>query len=185
MELRELNAELGLPWGLGKVGGVWAPDEQERLAAWEMLIELSTRVATVQLPAEQGLLREALDSLYCLFDITREILRRHGPSVSRPRPPRTVSFAFFAIAVLNAGLRPMLSYWHPVLSDYEQERPPGASSLDWETAWDRSPELRRDLDAVRTLLTSYAGLMADVCDCRSLLVAIDFRLPKPPGSQQG
>ena len=113
--LEEINAELGLPWGLGKVGGVWKPDDGERAAAWEMLVELSTRVALVELRSGEGLLRETLASYYALFGVTRDILRRHGVSTARPDPARgsTVSFAALAIAVLNGAIRPCLLYTSP------------------------------------------------------------------------
>src|SRR4051812_39335975 len=142
MQLREVNAELGLPWGLGKVGGTWTPDEEERNAAWEMLVELSTRIALVNLRPGQGLLREALTSHYSLFAITREILRRHGAATAQPDPRRgsTVSFAALAISVLNGAIRPLLAYWHPTLADYEQRRPSEISSIEWERLWERADE---------------------------------------------
>jgi hypothetical protein len=183
MPLAEVNAEIGLPWGLGKVGGTWRPDEGERLAAWEMLVELSTRVSMADLRPGEGLLREALASLHALFDITRDILRRHGPSVAKSSSAHgRVSFGFLAIAVLNGGIRPLLAYWHPTLLDHEQTRPSGVTAIEWERSWSRVADLRADLAKVRELLTTYAGIMADVCDARPLLVAVDFRVPEPPGS---
>ena len=38
-----------------------------------MYIELVTRIAVIELRPEEGLLREALSSLYSLFDTTRKI----------------------------------------------------------------------------------------------------------------
>ena len=71
MQLAEVNAEIGLPWGLGKVGGTWRPDEAERSASWELLVELTTRVSLSELPPGEGLLRESLSSLHALFGLTR------------------------------------------------------------------------------------------------------------------
>jgi hypothetical protein len=111
MPVTEINAELGLPWGLGKVGGTWRPDEAERSAAWELLVELATRVALTKLRPGDGLLRESLTSLHGLFPITRDILRRYGPSVVKVSADRGfVSFGVLAISVLNGGIRPLLSF---------------------------------------------------------------------------
>lgn len=185
MPLDEINAEVGLPWGLGKVGGTWKPDESERAAAWEMLVELSTRIALVELRPGEGLLREALASHRTLFEVTREVLRRHGSGTAHPHLGRenAVSFAALAISVLNGAIRPLLAYWHPTLSDYEQQRPTDINPMEWERRWDRGEELRAELREVRATLQSYAGLIADVCDARGVLGAIGFVPPRPPGGR--
>jgi hypothetical protein len=60
----------------------------------------------VGLNPDQGLLREALGSLYSLFGTTREILRKYGPTVGKPKGEGRLSFAILAVAVLNTLLRP-------------------------------------------------------------------------------
>ena len=83
------KVSLNLPFGLGGVEQTWVPDDDERLAAWELYVELSTRITTVPLHAGTGLVREALSSLYSLFGTTREILRRYSGLVwarARDRP---------------------------------------------------------------------------------------------------
>jgi hypothetical protein len=183
MALEEVNAEIGLPWGLGKVGGTWRPDDSERAAAWEMLVELSTRIALAELRPGEGLLREALTSHYALFGVTRDVLRRHGAATARPDFAResTVSFAALSISMLNGAIRPLLAYWHPMLRDYEERKPAEISSIDWERQWDKAEILRKELADVRRTLHTYAGLIADVCAARSVLGAIDFKPPCPPG----
>jgi hypothetical protein len=183
MPLEEVNAEIGLPWGLGKVGGTWRPDDAERAAAWEMLVELSTRISLAELRPGEGLLREALTSHYALFGVTRDVLRRHGAATARSDSARggTVSFAALSISMLNGAIRPLLAYWHPMLRDYEERKPAQISSVDWERRWDRAEVLRRELADVRSTLLAYAGLIADVCDARPVLGAIGFTPPHPPG----
>ena len=183
MRLTEINAEIGLPWGLGKVGGTWRPDEAERLAAWELLVELATRITLTELRPGEGLLRESLNSLHAIFGITREILRRYGPNVARASSGEStpISFGVLAIAVLNGGIRPLLTYWHPTLADYEQRRPTTTSSIEWERTWDRADELRDELDIVRNLLTAFAGIIAEVCDARPVSNSLVFKVPNPPG----
>lgn len=169
MPLEKVSAKLGLPFGLGEVGGDWAPGPSECDAAWEMYIELITRVGVIELAPGEGLVREALTSLYSMFDTTRDILRRYGPSIAQPAPGSSVSFGHLAVSVLNDALRPMLSTWHPLLEDHEQARPVETSRLEWERTWDRHDELRAALADVGRTLNAYAGLLGEVCETRDLL----------------
>ena len=169
MQVDKVSARIGLPFGFGEIGGDWVPDSRERDAAWEMYIELITRVGVVDLASDQGLVREAMSSLYSLFATTRDILRRYGPEVARPAQGSTVSFGHLAVSVLNYALRPLLATWHPLLEDYEQGRPETTSRLDWERAWDRHDEIRGALVEVGSTLTAYAGLLGEVCDAKNLL----------------
>ena len=79
-------------------------------------MELVTRVAVQSLNSE-GFVREAMNSLYSLFGSTREILRKVGPKVGASHD----SVGGIAIAVLNNGLRPFLSKWHPLLLELGRE----------------------------------------------------------------
>ncbi|MFV0257775.1 MAG: hypothetical protein ACK5PP_04925, partial [Acidimicrobiales bacterium] len=137
--------------------GEWEVDRAEQVAAWEMYVELSTRISVVPLDPDDGLLREALASLYTLFGSTRDILRRHGPGVAKV--PTTVndrsdrySFGYLATWVLNGAVRPTLAKWHPLLDDWEAGRPDGTSRRAHERAWNRHDELRDAVEAVRHVL---------------------------------
>ena len=140
----------------------------ERAAAWEMYVELVTRISVADLGPEEGLLREALTSLYALFGITRGILRAHGPVVAQPKGNGSLSFGYLAVAVLNTVLRPVLAHWHPVLLDYEARKPAAASSVDWERAWEHDAALRAVLAERRATLAAYADLLAHVAGVPSL-----------------
>jgi hypothetical protein len=159
---KSVEVSLTLPFGLGGVKGTWEPDDHERTAAWEMYVELVTRISVVQLGPDEGLLREALTSLYSLFGTTREILRRHGPSVARPKGDATLSFGQLAVLILNDVVRPVLAAWHPKLLDYESTRTVETSPAEHECRWEKSGELRQVLAAVRTALAGYAALLAEV-----------------------
>lgn len=47
-------------------------------AAWEMYVELITRILTQNLEYEDGDEKTALDSVYSLFPTTRDILKKNG-----------------------------------------------------------------------------------------------------------
>jgi hypothetical protein len=162
-QFKSLKVRLKLPY-VADVEGTWEPDERERDAAWELYVELVTRVSVVELGPKEGLLREALGSLYSLFQTTREILRKYGPGVARPKGGSELSFGYLAVAVLNGALRPVLANWHPLLLDYEGRRPPEVSAVEHEWSWERAGELRQELERVRGSLVEYADLLAEVAE---------------------
>ncbi|HEX2404402.1 MAG TPA: hypothetical protein VHM29_06835, partial [Acidimicrobiia bacterium] len=137
---------------------------------WELYVELITRISVEELQEEEGFLREALSSLYTLFDTTRDVLRRYGPEVATPKGASDLSFGQIAVTVLNFGLRPLLARWHPELAAYEAGRPPGVSLLEHERNWDHRDALRGDLNELRGTLRAYAEQLAQVAGVPSLLV---------------
>jgi hypothetical protein len=153
-----------LPW----LEGEWEADEAQRNAAWEMYVELVTRIAVQALGPSDGLLREALTSFYSLFAETRRILRQYGPSVATAREKGTLTFGQLAVDVLNRSLRPLLAKWHPLLEEYESSRPSGRSRLEHERAWSQREALRFEIEACRANLVAYADLLAAVCGIQPL-----------------
>jgi hypothetical protein len=173
-KLKSVKVSLQLPY-IGGVEGTWEPDESERSAAWELYVELITRISVAELEPGEGLLREALSSLHTLFDTIRGILRKYGPSIARPksRDDDAISFGYLAVTILNVVLRPVLEKWHPLLLDYENVRPKTAPSLEHELKWERNDELRRELSRVRLLLIEYGDILAKVADVPSLVIQAD------------
>jgi len=160
-KMSEVSVELGLPY-IGKITGLWKPDADEQFAAWELYIELVTRVPVAQLHDEEGSLREALTSLYTIFTLTREILHKYGPAIARPKQGGEVSFGVLAITILNTVFRPLLAKWHPLLLEYEHSRPPNIAASEHERLWNRSAELRSMLDDTRRILVNYTSILAQV-----------------------
>jgi hypothetical protein len=175
-QLTKISVSLNLPFGLGGLNGEWEPDENERSAAWEMYVELVTRVTVMPLAPVEGLASEAFASLYSLFDITRGILKAHGPGIAQPRRSDDLSFGILAVVIVNRVLRPLLAKWHPLLQDHESHRPETVSALEWEQQWDRTGEMREALDEVRQTLSAYADLLAEVAQVPNLTALV---LPEP------
>ncbi|WP_242054996.1 hypothetical protein [Nostoc flagelliforme] len=63
----------------------WKVDTTQKKAAWSLYVELVTRIAVQTLEVDQGLVREAMNSLYSLFGTTREVLKAAGPDVGASR----------------------------------------------------------------------------------------------------
>lgn len=157
-QLTTVKVDAKLPFLVG-TQLVWEVDESEQKAAWEIYVELMTRISINELKPEEGLLREALSSLYKLFDITRGILRKYGPQIAKPKGKDKVSLGYLSIAILNTVLRPVLAKWHPLLLDHEHLNPDNASSIVHEQRWDKHKELRQALEEVRIQLKEYADLL--------------------------
>jgi len=150
------KVSVSLPFGIGSAE--WEADPTERRAAWSLYVELVTRVAVQPLETDQGLLREALTSLYSLFGTTREILKDAGPDVGASHD----SVGGIAIAVLNNGLRPFLAKWHPTLQAWEAQKPTTLSFKEHEKNWPEESTLYSELDNLRQGLEQYAKALATI-----------------------
>ena len=117
-------------------------------AAWELYIEMLTRIVTQPLPYDVGDDKTALDSVYSLFPITREILRRRGRS--------TVNFSMVAIPVLNQVVRPFTAKWH-------RESLAGA----FEDS-DKCREFREELATLQEELRNYNRMLAEIAGVEDL-----------------
>jgi hypothetical protein len=76
----------------------------DKKAAWELYVELLTRITTQELDPDHGDEKTALESIYSIFSTTREILKKYGSSC--------VEFTKISIIVLNQIIRPFTAKWH-------------------------------------------------------------------------
>lgn len=120
----------------------------DRDAAWELYIEMLTRIVTQPLPSADGDEKAALDSVYSLFPATREILRQHGR--------RTIGFSKVAIPVLNQIVRPFTAKWH-------QESLAGA----FDDA-EKRRHFRQELANLRQDLRNYNRMLAKIAGVEDL-----------------
>ena len=82
----------------------WQPQDEDKTAAWELYIELLTRITTQPLAPDHGDEKTALDSIYSLFPVTREVIKHNGR--------HCIEFTKVAIVVLNQRIRPFTAKWH-------------------------------------------------------------------------
>ncbi|MET7329467.1 hypothetical protein [Nonomuraea sp. NPDC005650] len=123
-------------------------NNESRHVAWKLFVETITRVSTQPLDEDEGLVREAMTSLYGLFSTTRDTLKASRPSSP---VPGSQSVEHLAITMLNRELRPFLSKWHPRLREFEQGAPESP-----ESAWEGNMECRTDLRQVQARIREYA-----------------------------
>ncbi len=126
----------------------WKPSDVDKDAAWEMYIELITRVATQDLLPEHGDEGTALTSIYKLFDITREVIKRKGRHCE--------SFTKLAIIVLNQRIRPFTAKWHRI------------SVQGGLTDAAHSEQFREELVELQAVLRTYSRMLADVAGVEDL-----------------
>ena len=133
---------------LGFLEGEFAPRDTDRAAAWELYVELLTRITTQCLAPGDGDEQAALDSVHAIFPLTREILRRHGSGSGE--------FAKLAIPVLNQIIRPFTAKWHRLaLAGAFKDQ-------------DLCHEFRADLTALQPSLRSYTRALAAMANVEDL-----------------
>jgi hypothetical protein len=115
--------------------------------SWQLFVETATRTSTQRLGDDEGVIREALTSLYGLFGTTREILKASRPSSSGDG----LTVEGLAVTLLNRELRPFLSKWHPLLRDFERTEPAAP-----ESSWPLAAEFRGELRRVQANTRDYA-----------------------------
>jgi hypothetical protein len=126
----------------------WKPSDPDKEAAWDLYVELLTRITTQTLPDQDGVEQTALDSINALFGITRETLKEHGRSCDQ--------FARIAIVVLNQVVRPFAAKWH-------RKSQGGAFALPEECQ-----QFRQELQVLQTQLRNYTRLLAELAGVEDL-----------------
>lgn len=126
------------------------PKDADRNAAWELYVELITRITTQRLEPEDGDEKTALDSVFALFALTRDVLKRNGSGCTE--------FAKIAVVVLNQVVRPFTAKWHRKSLEGELATPEGARAFRAELA-----ELQRQLRIYTRMLADLA-LVEDLTD---------------------
>ncbi|MFK7893793.1 MAG: hypothetical protein AB8B63_23455 [Granulosicoccus sp.] len=135
----------------------WAPRDADRAAAWAMYVELLTRVTTQPLADEDGDEATALDSVYQLFPLTREILREQGSDC--------IEFSKLAIVILNQRVRPFTAKWHRLKLQ-------GAFSDPAQCQ-----QFRDELRALQDVLTTYTGMLGEIAGVEEDLRKLEQRSP--------
>ncbi len=126
----------------------WEPKDRDRDAAWELYVELLTRITTQYLQPEHGDEKTALVSIYALFGLTRETLKNQGRHCE--------AFAKIAIIVLNQVVRPFTAKWH---------KESLAGAFDDET---RCQVFRDELSQLQKQLRTYTKMLGDMANVEDL-----------------
>jgi hypothetical protein len=126
----------------------WKPSDPDKDAAWDLYVELLTRITTQVLPHDGGVEKTALESVYALFGVTRQILKEHGRAC--------IGFTKVSVIVLNQVIRPFTAKWH---------------RLSEQGAFDdleKCREFRTELATLQIQLRNYTKLLADLANVEDL-----------------
>jgi hypothetical protein len=126
----------------------WSPQDADRNAAWDLYVELLTRITGQPLADQHGDVKTALDSIHSLFPLTRDILRKHGPGCGQ--------FAKVGIPVLNQIIRPFTTKWHRLSLDGAFNQP------------ERCREFRAELGGIQSKLHAYTQALATMANVEDL-----------------
>lgn len=144
----------------------WEPREPDRDAAWQLYVELLTRITVAPLPTGVGDESAALTSVYKLFGMTRATIKYQGRDCQE--------FAKIAILVLNQIIRPFTTKWHRLAQDGAFECPLQCESF------------RAELEGLRHQLVRYEGMLAEMAGVENLtelerVSKLDRGVPQLPG----
>lgn len=134
----------GLKINAGFLELEWKPLPDEAQAAWELYIELITRIAVRPLPDQAGDEAAALASIHALFAVVRDLLKSKGR--------KALVFSQIAVIMLNQKIRPFTEAWHPVLL------------ADNISKSEDKKRFRAELKALQKTLQQYAAMLARVAD---------------------
>ncbi len=126
----------------------WEPNDPDKNAAWDLYIELLTRITTQRLPDEHGTEEAALESVHKIFRLTRSTLKEHGRKAE--------NFTRVAIIVLNQVIRPFTAKWHRLSEQ-------GAFGEEGKCA-----EFRRELTNLQENLRAYTKMLSDLADVEDM-----------------
>jgi len=130
----------------------FSPKPDDEIAAWEMYVELVTRITTQDLCDEVGDEISALDSIHQLFPITRSILKEHGRKCD--------AFSKLAIIILNQIVRPFTAKWHKAKINGILETPEGKQNF------------REELKTLQKDLRIYCAILADIAKVEDLTTLV-------------
>lgn len=126
----------------------WNPSEPDKAAAWELYIELLTRITSQDLSTGGGDEKTALDSIYSLFPTTRSIIKSNGRDC--------IEFTKLAIVVLNQIVRPFIAKWHRI-----------SVSEDFADT-EVSTQFRKELAELQKILRKYTAMLAEMAGVEDL-----------------
>jgi hypothetical protein len=126
----------------------WKPQDEDRSAAWDLYVELLTRITIQPLSQHEGNETAALTSVYSLFDLTRETLKSNGR--------HCIEFTKIAIVVLNQIIRPFTAKWHRKSLEGAFQDP------------NECQQFRSELSELQRKLRTYTKMLADMAGVEDL-----------------
>lgn len=119
----------------------WSPKDADKDAAWELYVELLTRITTQSLDTQSGTEESALASIHSIFKTTRDVLKNHGRDC--------IQFSKVAIVIVNQVIRPFTAKWHRI---FELNQMNDSKRI----------EFRNELQDLQIKLISYTHMLSEI-----------------------
>lgn len=132
--------KLGVSFTKKRLKAALNSNDVRKKAAWDLYVEMKTRIITQPLDPKHGDEKTALKSVYSLFKTTRGILKKYGPGCSE--------FSEIAFAVLNQKVRHFTAKWH-------RKKLKGAFKSKAQCA-----KFRKELAKLQKVLRAYTVVLA-------------------------
>ena len=126
----------------------WAPSAADRALAWDLYIELQTRITTQALSDEDGNDESALSSVYNLFKLSRDFMHQHGVSCANT--------STLLVAFLNQKVRPFTAKWHKRSINENWKDNPTAQHADF----------RAELKILQPILRQLGSALSTIADAQ-------------------
>lgn len=110
-------------------------------ASWQLYVELITRITTQPLFENYGDEESALESIYKLFNITREIIKQYGREAE--------TFSMLSLCLLNMILRPFTTKWHKIFKN---------NSINNEN----QKAFREELCELQIIINKFSGVLLQI-----------------------
>lgn len=126
----------------------WNPQDEDKAAAWELYIELLTKITSQPLDDAHGDEKTALTSVFSIFETTRDVMKNNGR--------HCLEFTKIAIVVLNQIVRPFTAKWHGLSLNGAFDNP------------EQCKEFRAELAEIQNVLRIYTKMLADMAGVEDL-----------------
>ena len=126
----------------------WSPREADRSLAWDIYVELMTRISVQQLKDNHGNSKTALESVYSLFPLSRERMKIHGVECAHA--------ATLITTFLNKRVRWFTAKWHPFALQIDE----GSEKCDLSKCAEFRAELREKIQPTLKRLANALSVLA-------------------------
>ncbi|SRR6266581_5366465 len=176
---RAKSMTVNIPFGLGNI--VYESSTEDRVLAWKMYVQLSTRKAALLFDESHDLVADVHTSLYEVFSITRDLLS--GMPLADVKRPKGI--ADLILRTLNDGLRPHVTRWHAVYrrwweQEIANEANSGKTPQDIQRQFPRYRDLVDDMKRTNTELARFADELLAIARADRPVPALVRSAAAPP-----
>ncbi len=153
---------------------------EDRRIAWEIFVQIRTRIAAVDFRENEDSLLHINKSLYELFSFIRDkILSLPLKTVTRDKNGNLVEFY---LAILNDGIRPFLTKWHISVSHFhEKMKDSGKSAIEIDKEFlEKNPSILGDVKSLNQRMKKFASVLHRIAKGEEFTDRIDDGLQSPP-----